>query len=168
MQSISGNAFEVINFLIRNFTKRYTIRNIANELKISPAGVHLILKKLEKNNILVSEKLGTGLFYNINFENKVAVYLCSIVLMQYFDIKEPDFSREDVKAAIFDGKNLLLISDEETIARVPDKIRAVVMSENSFIENIKAKDKAVLELIKNGKVLFGEEIIVNSIKKKIA
>ena len=62
MLSLSDNEFSVLNFLVRNFTEKLTIRNIAHRLNFSPAGVFNILKKLEKQNIVVGQKLGTGLF----------------------------------------------------------------------------------------------------------
>ena len=67
MLSLSDNEFSVISFLVRNFPEKLTIRNIAQRLDFSAAGVFNILKKLEKQGIVVSEKLGTGLFCKINF-----------------------------------------------------------------------------------------------------
>ena len=46
MLSLSDNEFSVISFLVRNFTEKLTIRNIAHRLNFSPAGVFNILKKL--------------------------------------------------------------------------------------------------------------------------
>ena len=75
MLSLSDNEFSVVNFLVRNFTEKLTIRNIAQRLNFSAAGVFNILKKLEKQNIVTGQKFGTGLFYSINFENKIAEHL---------------------------------------------------------------------------------------------
>ena len=79
--SLSDNEFSVLSFLVRNFTERLTIRNIAQRLNFSAAGVFNILKKLDKENIVKGEKLGTGLFYAINFENKIALHIAEIVLL---------------------------------------------------------------------------------------
>ena len=70
MLSLSDNEFSVINFLVRNFTEKLTIRNVAQRLNFSAAGVFNILKKLEKAGIVIGQRLGTGLFYSINFDNK--------------------------------------------------------------------------------------------------
>src|SRR3989344_4053699 len=115
MLSLSDNEFSVISFLVRNFTERLTIRNIAQRLNFSPAGVFNILKKLEKNNIVVGQKLGTGLFYAINFENKIAEHLAGIVLLYSDEKISIDIEKlNQAKAAIFDKKNLLLITDNIT------------------------------------------------------
>ena len=68
MLSLSDNEFSVLDFLVRNFTERLTIRSIAQRLNFSSAGVFNILKKLEKSNIVAGQKLGTGLFYSINLD----------------------------------------------------------------------------------------------------
>ena len=82
--SLSDNEFSVLSFLVRNFTERLTIRNVAQRLNFSAAGVFNILKKLEKEDIVKGEKLGTGLFYSINFENKIALHIAEIVLLNDF------------------------------------------------------------------------------------
>src|SRR3989344_5949576 len=113
MLSLSDNEFSVISFLVRNFSQRLTIRNVAQRLKFSAAGVFNILKKLEKENVVVGEKLGTGLFYAVNFDNRIAQHLAAIVLL-YSDekFKQIDIQKfKDAKAAIFDNKTLLLITE---------------------------------------------------------
>src|SRR3989344_3589803 len=122
MLSLSDNEFSVLSFLVRNFTERLTIRNIAHRLDFSPAGVFNILKKLEKQGIVTGQKLGTGLFYSINFENKIAEHLAAIVL---------------------------LYSEEKT-------------------DLLRKKDAQMLQILKNGVVLFGEGKVVAIIKKCIS
>src|SRR3989338_162737 len=122
MLSLSDNEFSVLNFLVRNFSEKLTIRNIAQRLNFSPAGVFNILKKLEKQSIVVGQKLGTGLFYSINFENKIAEHLAEIVLLH---------------------------SDEK-------------------IDLLRKKDSQMLQILKKGVVLFGEDKIVEIIKNCIS
>jgi len=172
MHSIAKNEFSVINFLVRNFMNRYTIRSIAKELKLSPAGAHTIVKKLEKNNILISERLGTGLFYEINFKDKAAEYIALVVLLKYSDIKKIDLKeiKEEIKLAIFDNKNLLMVT--ENISHVEDfcsklNVNAVIINEEEFIEKIKSKDKNVLQILNNGNVVYGEKFIIEIIKKGV-
>lgn len=168
MLSLSDNEFSVLNFLVRNFTERLTIRNIAQRLKFSPAGVFNILKKLEKQNIVAGERLGTGLFYSINFENKIACYLASIVLL-YSEEKLEKVELEKLRqanAAIIDNKTLLLITDNVSTLdiSIPD-LDVTTKTEDEVTESFRKKDSAMLNLLKNGTVLFGEDRIVEIIKK---
>ena len=166
MLSLSDNEFSVISFLVRNFTEKLTIRNIAHRLNFSPAGVFNILKKLEKQNIVVGQKLGTGLFYAINFENKIAEHLAEIVLL-YSD-KKIELKIEQIrqaKAAIFDEKTLLLITDNITALEIIiPNTEVVIKTEDEVIGLLRKKDSEMLQLLKKGIVLFGEDKVVEIIK----
>jgi len=166
MLSLSDNEFSVISFLVRNFTEKLTIRNIAHRLNFSPAGVFNILKKLEKQNIVVGQKLGTGLFYAINFENKIAEHLAEIVLL-YSD-KKIELKIEQIrqaKAAIFDEKTLLLITDNITALEITiPNTEVVIKTEDEVIGLLRKKDSEMLQLLKKGIVLFGEDKAVEIIK----
>ena len=170
MLSLSDNEFSVISFLVRNFTERLTIRSIAQKLGFSPAGVFNILKKLEKHSIVAGEKLGTGLFYSINFESRIAEHLAAAVLL--YSEEKSDINAEQLKqakAAILDGKTLLLITDSITTidAAVPNT-DAIAKTEDEVIALLRKKDPAILQLLRKGIVLFGEDKIVEIIKNCIS
>lgn len=175
MLSLSDNEFSVINFLVRNFAEKLTIRSIAQRLGFSPAGVFNILKKLEKEKIVVGQRLGTGLFYSINLEEKIAVHLASIVLL-YSDENKPGKPDKinieqikEAKAAILDKKALLLITDSATAFNILDiAIQNVKVTSKTYEEVtalLRKKDAEMLHMLKQGTVLFGEEVIVGIIKK---
>ena len=165
MNSIAKNEFGVLNFLVRNFTQRFTIRNIAQNLRLSPAGVHSILKKLETSNIVVHEKLGTGLFYSINFDNPIAKHLAAIVLLEGESVKLD--VKIDAKAIIATKKDVLAIVDDISVVEevsVPDA-NVTIESESSLLEKIRSKNTKILNIFKQGKALLGEDFIVNIINK---
>ena len=164
--SLSDNEFSVISFLVRNFHERLTIRNMAQRLDFSAAGVFNILKKLEKQNIVIGEKLGTGLFYSINFENKVAVHLAEIVLL--FSDDKNSLNNEQfkqAKAAIFDKKNLLLIVDNVTVLNLTiPNVSIIAKTEEEFTDLLRKRDSETLQILKKGTALFGEDKIAEIIK----
>ena len=170
MLSLSDNEFSVISFLVRNFAERLTIRSIAQKLGFSPAGVFNILKKLEKQGIVVGQKLGTGLFYSINFESKIACHLASVVLLYSDEKTEIDAEKlRQAKAAILDGKNLLLIIDNVTIPDVSiENADVMAKTEDEFVALLRKKDSQMLKMLQNGFVLFGEDKVLELIKKCIA
>lgn len=170
MLSLSDNEFSVISFLVRNFTEKLTIRNIAHRLNFSPAGVFNILKKLEKQDIVVGEKLGTGLFYSINFQNKIAEHLAEIVLLFTNEKISLDVEKlKQAKAAIFDKKTLLLIIDNGNIVDVSiPNVNVLTKNEDEVVDLLRKKDSQSLQLLKNGIVLFGEDKIVEIIKNSVS
>src|SRR3989344_634581 len=159
MLSLSDNEFAVLNFLARNFTERLTIRTIAQKLKFSPAGVHTILKKLEKQGIVNGEKLGTGLFYRINFESKTAYHLAAAVLVGFFDCSNPELMKlkESAKSILYDRKNALVVADNVSSLNISiENVNVIVKTEDEFIESIKRREPEVMQAIKNSNVIFGE------------
>ena|SRR3989344_4861632 len=171
MLSLSDNEFSVLNFLIRNFSEKLTIRNIAKRLNFSSAGVFNILKKLEKQNIVVGEKLGTGLFYSINFENRIAEHLASVVLLYYEGAVEKVNLEQlkEAKAAILEKDNLLIITDNITTTTMTIVgFKAVQKTEDEVIALLRKKDQAMLQVLKKGIVLFGEANVVDIIKNCIS
>ena len=170
MLSLSDNEFSVLSFLVRNFTERLTIRNIAQRLNFSPAGVFNILKKLEKNNIVKGQKFGTGLFYEINFENRIAEHLAKIVLLHSDEKIGIDIEQlKQAKASIFDKKTLLLITDNITVLDVSvPNVEVITKTKDEVIDLLRKKDLAMLQLLRKGVVLFGEEEIVDIIKKCVS
>jgi len=171
MLSISKNEFNVIGFLIRNFSKKFTIRNIASKIGVSAAGAHAVLKKLEGNSVVKAERLGTGLFYEINLDNNVAKYLAAISLLKYCDVSGNFEELKESKAVVFDGKSLLVISND--IDSVKDicydkfkELKLVCKSEEEFTEALKGK-REVLEILEQGNVIFGEEVVIDCIKRII-
>ena len=170
MLSLSDNEFSVLNFLVRNFTERLTIRNIAHRLKFSPAGVFNILKKLEKQNIVAGEKLGTGLFYSINFENKIAEHLAKIVLLYSEEKINVDVSKlRQANAAILSKKTLLLVNDSVSTLDISiSDFDIITKTEDELIDLFRKRDSEMLEMLKNGVVLFGEGKIIDIIKKCIS
>jgi len=170
MLSLSDNEFSVISFLVRNFTERLTIRNIAQRLDFSPAGVFNILKKLEKQNIVTGQKFGTGLFYSINFGNTIAGHLAAIVLA-YSDEKYDKLDLEQLKqakAVIFDKKNLLIVADNVSISEINvPNTNIITKTEEELMESFRKKDSDAMLILKKGVVLRGEELIVNAIKNSM-
>jgi DNA-binding Lrp family transcriptional regulator len=168
MISLSDNEFSVISFLVRNFSERLTIRSIAKKLGFSPAGVFNILKKLEGRGIATGEKLGTGLFYSINFENRIAVHLAAVVMLySEHEIKGIDVEQlKEAKSAILANKTLLLLTDNVTFLdiKIPET-EIIIKTEDELVALLRKRDKKMLELIKNCILLFGENKIVDVIKK---
>lgn len=170
MLSLSDNEFSVLSFLVRNFTEKLTIRSIAQRLNFSPAGVFNILKKLEKQEIVVGQKLGTGLFYSINFENKIAEHLAAIVLLYSQEKIELRVEQlKQAKAAIFDKKSLLVIIDNISVLdfSIPN-IEVISKTEDEVINLLRKRDRQLTQLLSDGTVLFGEDKIVEIIKNCIS
>ncbi|MBW2989736.1 hypothetical protein KY358_05470 [Candidatus Woesearchaeota archaeon] len=174
MISLSKNEFNVIGFLIRNFSKRFTIRNVASKIGITAAGAHAALKKLEGNRIVRAEKLGTGLFYEVNLDDKAAFHLAAFSLLRHFEIKDMDMDelKEAGRAAAFDGKNILVVANDKEKAKDIcytsfKGIKAICRKEEELIGDLRDDESEASAILRKGNVLFGEELVLSVIKRAV-
>ena len=193
MVSITKNEARVINFLLRNFSKKYNINQLAKELQLSPRGAYKILKKLKNNDILSIQKIGNNHIYTINFNNDIALEVCQFVLIEtkntpyiktwindlqslkkfakivilFGSILTKEKQANDVDVLlVFEKKNLLKIQDQiKKINQIKSKqIHAIVQTEKDLLNNIQKRDPALLEEIQTGLILWGRNILVEAIK----
>ena len=193
MVSMTENEAKAINFLIRNFSQKYNINQLSRELKLSPGGIFKILKKLESQKYLLSNKAGNNIFYSINYDSDDALDTCKFVLADEkqspyirVQINELKKLKELVKIAILFGSvltkekeandiDVLLVFDEKNFSEVENKIKeinsltnkkfhAIYQTPKDFLENIKKKDKVIISGIKTGLVLWGRDLFLEAIK----
>ena len=169
MVSLSKSDFAIIGFLIRNFHKRFTIRDVASNLKISAPGAHAALKKLEREEIVRAEKLGTGLFYEVAFEDAVARHVAAISLLSGKKQALGDLGKA-ARAAIFDGKTILAVTHDQNavkdaVFKQNSQVSVICKGEDEFKAALRSKDAQVLGILKNSQVLFGEEMIIEAIRQ---
>ena len=78
---IPKNTKKIILYLLRNL-ELVNINQISKKLYISVGSAFKILKDLEKNNIVLSSKLGNAKFYQINLNNEETIKWCEIFLSE--------------------------------------------------------------------------------------
>ncbi len=188
------NELKVLNFLARHFTEKYSINQLAKQIKLTPKGMHKLLKRLEEKGLIEPQRLANAIFYQLNFESDLARKAAELSLFE--DIKLP-YARtqaEDlrrlrpfVQAAILFGSvlekgekagdiDVLAVIEEkkydafkEALDRLqaikPKRIQTVLQSPEDIVRNLKKPDLVVLEILRTGKVLWGHDIIINAIKE---
>lgn len=188
MKGATENEMRISLIILKNPEKMYNANSIAKEAGISAMGALKILKKLEKSDILMGEKLGKAVFYKINKENEYARAYLSFLLKKEAQEAPPQVKRwltelkkiKNVKAAILFGSvlrnekaahdiDVLIVIDEEEFSKVKKEIEklnaisnkhihALYQTEGDLKESIKKQDKVILSAIK------GIEVIGNIIE----
>ena len=193
MVSLTENEARAIEFLVRNFSRDYSINQLAKEIGVSPPGILKILRKLRDLGFLVEKKVGNNVIYKVNFESAEALDACKFALMEmkagpYIRalIKDIEVLRGDTEMAILFGSvlqkgreagdiDLLLVFDKSKLKDIeknleglnkvrPKKIHAIYQTEEDLVGNIKKQDKALLEEIRTGIVFWGRDVLVEAIK----
>ena len=130
------NLTKIIEFLFRNIPNRYNVNQLSRELKISVGSAYKILKSLEKKSVLVSLKIGNGIYYVLNLDNKEAENITELVLIESRNKSLSKNSHASIYAKDFkDG----------------EKLSKAIILFGSILERKDAKDVDILFIIDKGK-----------------
>ena len=194
---LAANLIKIVEFLFRNIPNKFNVNQIARELEISVGSAYKILKSLEKKDVLFSQKIGNGIYYALNLDNKEAENITGLVLMESRSkslAKNPHASiyAKDLKDAeklskaiilfgsILDTKDakdvdILFIIDKGKLKAVedfcmklsdlrPKRVNPLLMTMADFKVNIKKQDKVIVDILKKGVILSGEDAVINILR----
>ncbi len=191
MMTLTKNEREVVLILLKDFTSFYNANSISKVLKISHVGAQKIFKRLLNEDLVVSKIIGKSIIYKLNFGNDYVNQLTSflladeannfkrwkeefkelfknnrIVMLFGSAIKDYSSARDIDLMIVLEEKDLkevnLIIRKKEEI--LPKKIHAIKLTDTDLLENIKKKDKAVVDIVKNAIILYGQDKYVDILK----
>lgn len=194
MDGLTQNEARVVNFILRHFHERHSINELGRQLNLSPRGIHQVLKRLEVKGAVFPEPIGNAIYYRPNLKDEIGRKMAELVLLQhelnsYAQVQARDFKRfEDVTQAcvlfgsvLTNGRtagdiDILLIAHKEDLDEIrtllkslqelkPKHIHDILMTESDLVKNIEKRDDVVLDIIKEGAVLWGAAIIVGAIRR---
>lgn len=194
---LAVNLIKIVEFLFRNIPNKFNVNQIARELKISVGSAYKILKSFEKKGILISQRVGNGIYYALDLDNKEAENIIELVLMESRNKSlaknpRPSIYAKDLKDAeklsraiiLFgsvlntrDAKDVdvLFIIDKGKSKAVedfcmklsnlrPKRVNPLLMTMADFKANIKKQDKVIVDILRKGIILSGEDVIINTLK----
>jgi len=185
MNDITNNEIQILLKIVKSPEIDYNANSIAKEIKITSMGALKILKRLEKENILKSKKIGKAFIYKINIENQYAKKYITLLLSReslQSNTRVKRWTNEIKKiknadmiilyGSVLEKQNpndidVLLTTDkkrfnnlEKEIADLNQinikKIHALYQTFDDLVNNIKKRDKIALSAIK-GIPVKGEE-----------
>lgn len=131
MDIFPKNTAAILELLTTTPAEKHNINQVAKTLTISVGSAHKIVKELEKDSIIVSERMGNALFYRLNLRSRESRRITELILMER-------------------RKRIL---SENPIARVyadaleTCRAEAVILFGSLLTEQEKAKDVDVLFLV---------------------
>lgn len=190
------NEKKVLRKLLASFGENYSINEIAKGCSITPNGALKMLRKFEKEGILKSKKIANIISYSINFDNEKTKNILELALnedltgklkFRYEDLKPLKeiaevcilfgsyigLKKEPNDLDLFFILNLLNFKkykekSPQIYKTMPIKIHDVLQTEEDFKKNIANKDKVIIEILKNGKILWGGRKIISLIENENA
>lgn len=191
MVSLTQKERETLLILFKDFTSFYNANSISKILKISHVGAQKIFKRLKKENLVVDKKIGKSIIYKLNLEDNYVKQLIAflladeannfkrwkeefkdlfkkdrIVMMYGSAIKNYTHAKDIDIMIIIENKdvkevNNILKKKEEIL---PKKIHSIKLTYQDLSENLKKKDKVVIDIVKNAIILYGQDEYVRILK----
>ena len=189
MRDITHNEMMFVLGVFKSPRTQYNANSLAQLLGITRMGALKIAKKLEKERIISSEKLGQAKFYRINWYNDYSRQYVSFLLKMEAEQAHPYVKSwiseirkiKSADAAILFGSvlrkqkdagdiDVMLITGQNRFKKLKreieeidkintKKIHPMYQTKEDFARNIKNDDKPLLDAVK-GIFVFGEDSII--------
>lgn len=190
---VTRNEMLIALKIFKSPEKEFNANSISKEIELTPMGALKILKRLEKEGIMVSKAAGKATFYKINFSNEYAGDYVKFALKREAEYSSPYIRRwvreirklENADMAILFGSLLkkeaeandidaLLVTTQDRFEKLKDEINelnkineknihAVYQTSEDLRDNILKRDKVVLNALK-GVVVYGEDKLIELVK----
>src|SRR3989344_4586503 len=190
--NITKNTLKIIEFLLKNIEKPgFNVNQLARNINISVGSAHEIIHGLKKENITKIIDLKSSIYYKLNLNNPDTVDICKLILRNnkrelsstakiYGDEIEK-FNQAEIIILFgsiltkkeFNDVDVLFVTDKadkvnlfcNEISKVRTKpINPLIIPFKDFINNLKSKQKIILEIINKGVILKGEEKFMRALK----
>jgi len=190
---LTENEKKVLKLLLMKFDDEYSINEIARICSLTPNGALKILKKFEKESILIPKKIANIKSYSLDFNNEKTKNILELSLIS--ELKgRLKFRREDLEpikkttilcivfGSYVDKKepndiDILFVIDKlkfkeykkktsEIFKTIPIKVHDVIQTKRDFKENIHKKNKVIINALKYGIIFWGYKEIIEFIENE--
>ncbi|MDP2907971.1 MAG: nucleotidyltransferase domain-containing protein [Nanoarchaeota archaeon] len=93
MKNITANEMKILLVLFKDISTSYNANSISKVVGITPMGALKILKKMEKENLVVSKKLGHASFYKPNMDDQYPGMCIRFLLQKEAEESQPAIKR---------------------------------------------------------------------------
>jgi len=173
---------EALLIIYKGIVDFYNANSLSKELMITQVGTMKLLKKFEKNNTLLSKKIGKSIVYKINIEEEFAQKLIAFdlineaskyqrwrdefkslykkdrILLFYGSASRNYFNAKDIDIFIIsDKKDFREVSKklEKIQSILPKKLHAIKATKEDLAKNLRENNKSMIEILKTAIVLHG-------------
>ena len=191
MIQLTKNEREVLLILFKDFTSFYNANSISKILKISHVGAQKIFKRLLKENIVTSRTIGKSIIYKLNFDNNYVSQLMTFLLADEannFNRWKEEFKElfKEGRIIMFFGSaikdyahakdiDIMIVLDKKDVKEVetilikkgeilPKKLHSIKLTREDLLDNLKKKQEAMIDIVKNAVIIYGQDKYLEAIK----
>ncbi len=190
MVSLTGKEREALLILFKGFTAYYNANSISKVLGISRVGALKMMRRMEADGLISSQKIGKSIVYKLRLDDDYVKKLISFLLAD----EANRFKRwkEEFKGLFNKGRivmlfgsvlrnyekandiDLLVVSarpdkeaDKVLAAKaeiLPKRLHAIRLTASELESNVKRKEAAILDIVRTGVVIYGQDEYVEVLK----
>jgi len=191
MTSLTQKERETALILFKDYTTFYNANSISKILNISHVGAQKILKRLLQENLVISKTIGKSITYKLNFNNDYVASLVSFLLADEankFKRWKEEFKelfKKDRIIMLFGSAikdyahahdiDMMMVLENKEVKEVnaflkkkeeilPKKLHSIKLNHQDLLENLKKRDKAFVDIIRNAIILYGQDKYVEILK----
>ena len=184
MATLTKKERETLLILFKDFTNFYNANSISKVLNISHVGAQKIFKRLLHENLVISKTIGKSITYKLNFNESYVSQLIAFLLADEannFKRWKEEFKelfKKDRIVMLFGSAikdyahshdiDLMIVLENKDVKEVnsflkkkeeilPKKLHAIKLNHQDLLVNLKKKDKAMIDIVKNAIILYGQE-----------
>lgn len=191
MVDLTQNERKAILILFKDFTNYYNANSISKVLGISHVGAQKIFKRLYNNNIIISKNIGKAIIYKLKLDDDYVIKLISFLLadeannfkrwkqefkelsnknriiMIYGSVIKNYTKAKDIDImVVLDKKhikqvNKILKQKQEVLSK---ELHAIKLTHKDLLDNVKNRNKAIIDIVKNAVIIYGQDKYVEVIK----
>ena len=162
MTTLTQKERETVLILFKDYTTFYNANSISKVLNISHVGAQKIFKRLLQENVVISKTIGKSITYKLNFNNDYVASLVSFLLAD----EANKFKRwkEEFKELFKKDRIVMLFGSTIKEEILPKKLHSIKLNHHDLLENLKKRDKAFVDIIRNAIILYGQDTYVEILK----
>ena len=191
MISLTKKERETSLILFKDYTTFYNANSISKVLNISHVGAQKIFKKLLQENLVSSKTIGKSITYKLNFNENYVCQLIAFVLADEannFKRWKEEFKelfKKDRIVMLFGSTikdyahandiDLMIVLENKEVKEIntvlkkkeeilPKELHSIKLTPSDLLENLKKRDKAFVDIIKNAIILCGQDKYVEILR----
>ena len=191
MTALSQKERETVLILFKEYTNYYNANSISKVLNISHVGAQKILKRLHRENVVISKTIGKSITYKLNFSNDYVANLVTFLLADEankFKRWKEEFKelfKKDRIVMLFGSTikdyahandiDLMIVLENKEVKEIntvlkkkeeilPKELHSIKLTPSDLLENLKKRDKAFVDIIKNAIILCGQDKYVEILR----
>lgn len=191
MVSLTDKERKALLILFKDFTAYYNANSISKPLGISRVGALMLFRRLEAQGLVASQKIGKSIVYKPKLDDDYVKTLIAFLLAD--EANNFKRWKDEFKGLFKKGRIVMLFgsvlhnyekandidllvasakADKEEISELleskaeilPKRLHSIKLTASELETNIKSKKAAILDIVKTGIVLYGQDEYVEVLK----